>query len=88
MASLAPGQRIMTTAGVFGTVVAVEDDRVHVEVAPGVVIEMLALAVGQVVAQDAAASPAADEVAEVEAGVANGEDAPGAQDRSQEGNRG
>ncbi len=88
VASLAPGQRIMTTAGVFGTVVAVEDDRVHVEVAPGVVIEMLALAVGQVVAGDAAASPAADEVAEVEADVANGEAAPGTQDLSQEGNRG
>jgi len=50
VASLAPGQHIMTTAGVFGTVVGVEGDRVHVEVAPGVVIEMLALAVAQVVA--------------------------------------
>lgn len=60
VASLAPGQRVMTTAGVFGTVVAVEDDRVHVEVAPGVVIEMLALAVGQVVAGDAAGVPDPD----------------------------
>ena len=42
VASLAPGQRIMTTAGVFGTVVAIDADRVSVEVAPGVVIEMLA----------------------------------------------
>ena len=42
VASLAPGQRIMTTAGVFGTVVAIDGDRVSVEVAPGVVIEMLA----------------------------------------------
>ena len=54
VASLAPGQHIMTTAGVFGTVVAVEGDRVHVEVAPGIVIEMLALAVAQVVTGESA----------------------------------
>lgn len=49
VASLAPGQRIMTTAGVFGTVVALDGDRVSVEVAPGVEIEMLAVAIAQVV---------------------------------------
>jgi preprotein translocase subunit YajC len=86
--SLAPGQRIMTTAGVFGTVVAVEDDRVHVEVAPGVVIEMLSLAVGQVVGGEAAVSTVADEVAELEADVANGAGAPGTEDLSREGDRG
>ncbi len=48
VASLAPGQRIMTTAGVFATVVAIHGDRVSVEVAPGVVIEMLAAAVAVV----------------------------------------
>ena len=58
VASLTPGQRIMTTAGVFGTVVAIEGDRVTVEVAPGVVIEMLALAVGQVVPSEAPSSAA------------------------------
>jgi preprotein translocase subunit YajC len=52
VASLAPGQRIMTTAGVFGTIVAIEAERVSVEVAPGVVIEMLAQAVAQVVPAD------------------------------------
>jgi preprotein translocase subunit YajC len=49
VASLAPGQRIMTTAGVFGTVAAIDGERVSVEVAPGVVIEMLAVAIAQVV---------------------------------------
>jgi preprotein translocase subunit YajC len=49
VAALAPGERIMTTAGVFGTVVAIEGERVSVEVAPGVVIEMLAVAIAQVV---------------------------------------
>ena len=49
IAQLTPGRRIMTAAGVFGTVVAVEDDRVRVEIAPGVVIEMVSAAVGKVV---------------------------------------
>jgi preprotein translocase subunit YajC len=34
--SLAPGQEIMTTAGLFARVVGVEDDAVLLEVAPGV----------------------------------------------------
>lgn len=47
--SLAPGRRIMTTAGLFGTVVAIDDERVHVEVAPGVVVEMLPQAIAKTV---------------------------------------
>ena len=35
IASLAPGQRIMTTAGVFGTLVARKGERVSLEIAPG-----------------------------------------------------
>lgn len=34
--SLAPGSEVMTTAGLFGTVSAVEDDVVVLEIAPGV----------------------------------------------------
>jgi preprotein translocase subunit YajC len=49
VSSLEPGQRIMTTAGVFGTVVSIDADRVSVEISPGVVIEMLAAAIAQVV---------------------------------------
>jgi preprotein translocase subunit YajC len=64
VASLAPGQRIMTTAGVFGTVVALDGDRVLVEVAPGVVIEMLAVAIAQVVPGDRAADEPAEPAAE------------------------
>lgn len=52
VASLAPGQRIMTTAGVFGTLVSIDAERVSVEVAPGVTIEMLAAAIAQVVPAD------------------------------------
>ena len=58
VASLAPGQRIMTTAGVFGTVAAIDGERVSVEVAPGVVIEMLAVAIAQVVPVPAGTGPA------------------------------
>ncbi|MDP9394713.1 MAG: preprotein translocase subunit YajC [Actinomycetota bacterium] len=32
---LAPGQRVMTTSGLFATVTAVEDDAVVLETAPG-----------------------------------------------------
>ncbi|HYN56208.1 MAG TPA: preprotein translocase subunit YajC [Motilibacterales bacterium] len=72
VASLAPGQRIMTTAGVFGTVAAIEGDRVIVEIAPGVVIEMLALAVGQVVPTEdtqAATTQAVGSGADADAGI-------------------
>jgi preprotein translocase subunit YajC len=57
VAALAPGERIMTTAGVFGTVAAIDGERVSVEVAPGVVIEMLAVAIAQVVPAPAESGP-------------------------------
>jgi preprotein translocase subunit YajC len=69
-ASLAPGQRIMTTAGVFGTVVAVEAERVSLEIAPGVVIEMLAAAIAQVVPAAPEAVEAADQAPDAEIGGA------------------
>ena len=56
VASLAPGQRIMTTAGLFGTVVERTPDRVLVEVAPGVRVEMVPQAVGQIVDRGPAAA--------------------------------
>lgn len=49
LASLSPGAQIMTTAGVFGTVVSVDDDEVAVEVAPGVVLRMVKAAIGRIV---------------------------------------
>jgi preprotein translocase subunit YajC len=48
VASLEPGLRIMTTAGVFGTVASVDVELVSVEIAPGVVIEMLPAAIARV----------------------------------------
>lgn len=50
MAELGAGTQIMTTAGVFGTIVARnDDDQVLLEIAPGVVITILAAAVARVV---------------------------------------
>ena len=50
VASLAPGQRIMTTAGrLRHRSSSIDADRVSVEISPGVVIEMLAAAIAQVV---------------------------------------
>ena len=69
MSQLAPGRRIMTAAGVFGTVVSVDDDRVRVEIAPGVVIEMVSAAVGKIVydeVDDSAGAPAAQSAPELE----------------------
>ncbi len=69
IASLAPGQEVMTTAGVFGTIVAVGQERISLEIAPGVVIEMLSLGVARIVSggseSDAAGSAVARDEAEV-----------------------
>jgi preprotein translocase subunit YajC len=47
--TVVPGQRIRTTAGIYGTVKSIEDQDVIVEVAPGVNIRMLRRAVMDVV---------------------------------------
>lgn len=48
MSTLAPGSRIMTTAGIFGTVVEVDEDEASIEIAPGVVIRVVKAAIGRV----------------------------------------
>lgn len=49
---LAPGVEVMTTSGLLGTVTTIEDDTVHLEVAPGVTIRVVKAAVGRVVSED------------------------------------
>jgi preprotein translocase subunit YajC len=44
-----PGQRVMTTAGMLATVVAVDDDGMVLEIAPGVEARFVKQAVGQVI---------------------------------------
>jgi preprotein translocase subunit YajC len=46
---LAPGVEVMTTAGIYGTVVGVADTTVQLEVAPGVTLRVAKPAVGQVI---------------------------------------
>jgi preprotein translocase subunit YajC len=43
--SLVVGDEVMTTAGLFGTITDVTDSKVDVEIAPGVVVTMLKLAI-------------------------------------------
>ena len=49
MSGLTPGSRVMTTAGIYGTVVAIDDDDAELEIAPGVVIRVVKAAVGKVI---------------------------------------
>jgi len=65
-----PGARIRTTAGIYGTVIAVEDGDVVVEVAPGVQIRMLRRAVMEVV-QDGAGTGMPDAAPETPAAESN-----------------
>lgn len=46
---LRPGMNVMTTAGLFAEVQAVQDDAVHLEIAPGVVCRFARAAVARVV---------------------------------------
>ncbi len=46
--ALTPGDRVMMTAGIFGTLVSVEGDSARVEVSDGVVIEIATAAVASV----------------------------------------
>lgn len=50
--SLAVGDDVMTTAGMFGTITGVSDSKVDIELAPGVVVSMLKLAVKEKVTAD------------------------------------
>lgn len=58
-----PGQRVRTTAGMYGTVVSGDDRDVVIEIAPGVHVTMLRRAIMDVIADD---QPLSDPVEEVE----------------------
>jgi len=47
-----PGQRVRTTAGMYGTVVSGDDRDVVIEIAPGVQVTMLRRAVMEVISDD------------------------------------
>ena len=56
---LAPGVEVMTTSGIYGTVVGVDDTSIQLEVAPGTTLRVAKPAVGQVLTTEAG-----DEVAD------------------------
>ena len=56
VAQVAPGVRVMTTAGLFGTVTAVEDDQMDLEIAPGVTVRYVTAAVAKVLPEPEPAS--------------------------------
>lgn len=60
-AALAPGESVVLTSGIVGTVTATEDAHVMLEVAPGVVIKVARAAVGSVLREDADDETVSDE---------------------------
>lgn len=59
-ATLGPGVRVMTTAGVFATVAFVDEDEIGLEIAPGVVMRVLPAAVARVMDPPAPIEPPVD----------------------------
>jgi len=59
--SLAVGDEVMLTSGMFGVLRSLEDDRVGVELAPGVVVEVVRGAIGQKVPPAAGPEVSGDE---------------------------
>jgi preprotein translocase subunit YajC len=57
--AVVPGQSVRTTAGIYGTVVSVDDVDAVVQIAPGVEIRMLRRAIMEVLPDDADAPPSA-----------------------------
>ncbi|HVF20191.1 MAG TPA: preprotein translocase subunit YajC [Mycobacteriales bacterium] len=63
-AGLAPGQQVMTTSGIYGTVASIDDVDVHLEVAPGVVLRFARGAVAKQITEpdvDESVDPAVED---------------------------
>ncbi len=61
VAALAPGARIMTTAGLYATVVAVEDDAVVLETSPGTTSRWAKAAVAKILPDPSVDSASTEE---------------------------
>jgi preprotein translocase subunit YajC len=64
IAAVQVGDEVMTTAGIFGTVTAVEGDTISVEISPGVVMRVARAAIGRRLNQEAAAFDELDQLDE------------------------
>lgn len=60
-AGVSVGDAVMTTSGIIGTVSRLTDDRVFIEIAPGVEIQAVRGAIGQVLPEGSAADDAVDD---------------------------
>jgi len=49
VASVQPGSQVMTTAGIFGTVIDRDDEFVRLEIAPGTIITMLPAGIAKII---------------------------------------
>lgn len=65
--TLAPGQEVMTTAGVFGTIKSLDGDTVSLEIAPGVEIKMMKAAIAETKAEGLEEAREFDQQAGIEA---------------------
>ncbi len=75
-----PGAEVLTAAGLYGTVVSVDEDEVKVEIADGVVVKIARRAIGAVIPpeveeEEGAAEEAEPEPAEPVAAEATDDDA-------------
>ena len=58
---LEPGSRVMTTSGIFATVVAVDDDAVSLEVSPGTTIRFAKPAVARILTDEESSGDSLEE---------------------------
>src|SRR5438270_4453947 len=63
--SVQVGDEIMTTAGIFGTVTALEDAAISLEISPGVVVRVARAAIGQRIGPEAPELDDLDDVVDV-----------------------
>lgn len=72
VAALDVGDEVVTTGGIFGTIRGIDDDRVDLEVAPGVAITVARAAIAQAVGPRGPAT--IDDVADEPAGNGSSDD--------------
>jgi preprotein translocase subunit YajC len=65
--SVAVGDEVMTTSGIFGRVRALEEETVHVEIADGVQIRVVRAAIGRVITPEDATTDDENELADTTA---------------------
>ena len=77
---LAPGVEVMTTSGIYGTVVAVDDTTIQLEVAPGTTVRVAKPAVGQVLTGDTGDTVGTGDTGDDAAAADDADDADDARD--------